>query len=41
MDILSLNKKTMMVSGTIKYVKNMESVTNLKKSDISLTLTKR
>ena len=27
--------------GTIKYVKNMESVTNLKTSDISLTLTKR
>ncbi|MBR4535456.1 MAG: hypothetical protein IKO62_02225 [Bacteroidales bacterium] len=41
LDILSLNKKTMMVSGTIKYVKNMESVTNLKTSDISLTLTKR
>ena len=41
LDILSLNKKSMLVSGTIKYIKNMDNVTNTKTSDISLTLAKK
>ena len=41
LDIFSLNKKSMLVSGTIKYIKNMDNVTNTKTSDISLTLAKK
>lgn len=41
LEILLLNKKSMMVSGTIKYIKNMDNVSSTKTSDISLTLSKR
>jgi hypothetical protein len=41
LDILALNKKTMMVSGSIKYIRNMENVADTRVSDISLTLSKR
>lgn len=41
LDILLLNKKSMMVSGTVKYIRNMDNVVDSKTSDISLTLSKR
>lgn len=40
LNILMLDKKTMMVSGTVKYVKNMENVSDERTSDITLTLLK-
>ena len=41
LDIITLNKKTLMVSGTIKYYHYMENITSTQTSNISLTLSKK
>jgi hypothetical protein len=41
MDILLLNKNSMMVSGTIEYYQCLDNVTNKQKSNISLSLSKK
>lgn len=40
LDILTLTKKKMMVSGTVTYYEYLEGVTNTQTADVAITLTK-